>query len=192
MSLPVSATLGTALITATGGDGQGHLDIDGSTGRIHLDYSTSYTGTTSPSLTTSQDSSISGDTSFELRLYISSTGANSETYKKEIVPFYALPANIFTENWIDYAVTWDASASEATFYFSGFNMGTSTGALTAIFNSTALLGIGAAFDGAGAAEDFADGLTDENKVWAVIRTEAEIVAFLERHLLGTETNLQAY
>lgn len=57
------ATLGTNLITATGGTGgaAGSNSTQGgnaSVGRIHLDYSLSYTGTTNPTLDARQDNTI--------------------------------------------------------------------------------------------------------------------------------------
>jgi len=63
--------LGTALITATGGTGgyypgQGRHGGNGSVGRIHADYSTSITGTTTPTIDSTQDATIieSGGGSF--------------------------------------------------------------------------------------------------------------------------------
>ena len=51
------ATLGTALTTATGASAVG-AGGSGGNGRIHLDYSGSYTGTTSPSLDATADGTI--------------------------------------------------------------------------------------------------------------------------------------
>lgn len=58
-----TATLGTNLVLATGGTGGsrtagGGTSGNGGDGRIHLDYLTSYTGTTSPTLDARQDSSL--------------------------------------------------------------------------------------------------------------------------------------
>lgn len=54
-----TATLGTALATATGGTAAtatvGGKGGDGGTGRIHLDYKDSYTGTTNPAIDARQD-----------------------------------------------------------------------------------------------------------------------------------------
>jgi len=118
-------------------------------------------------------------------LYISSTGANTETYFKAL-------SQIAVGSWVHLGVSWDASASLATFYEQGTNIGTYSGALTAIFNSTALLGIGASFDAAGAAEDFFDGLTDENRVHNDLRSDNEISSNKDQELLGTDPNLVAY
>lgn len=49
-----TATLGTNLITAIGGTGT----VNGGTGRIHLDYFNSYTGTTTPTLDATQDPTL--------------------------------------------------------------------------------------------------------------------------------------
>jgi hypothetical protein len=58
----ITATLGTNLITANGGTG-GTIDVnnkggDGGVGRIHLDYAGTYTGTTTPTIDVTQDSSL--------------------------------------------------------------------------------------------------------------------------------------
>ena len=58
-----TATLGTALITSAAGTGgagsaNGKAGGAGSVGRIHLDYLNSYTGTTTPTLDASQDSTL--------------------------------------------------------------------------------------------------------------------------------------
>jgi len=56
-----TATLGSALIVATGGSGGGGTEGvggAGSTGRVHLDYSKSYTGTTSPTLDVTLDKTV--------------------------------------------------------------------------------------------------------------------------------------
>lgn len=59
-----TATLGSNLITAYAGAKGGQTDDssqpggDGSVGRIHLDYKTSYTGTTSPTLDVTQDATL--------------------------------------------------------------------------------------------------------------------------------------
>jgi hypothetical protein len=60
------ATLGTTKITAAGGNGGAtggnsayqQAGGNGSSGRIHLDYLTSYTGTTTPSIDVRQDTSL--------------------------------------------------------------------------------------------------------------------------------------
>lgn len=59
----VTATLGTNLITSTGGSGgskvvNGGAGGAGSVGRIHLDYSTSYSGSTSPTIDVTNDLTI--------------------------------------------------------------------------------------------------------------------------------------
>lgn len=53
----ITATLGTTKVTAVGGAG-GYQGGAGGTGRIHLDYASSYTGTTNPTLSATQDSSL--------------------------------------------------------------------------------------------------------------------------------------
>lgn len=52
-----TATLGTNKIVATGGNAGGNSTAGGD-GRVHIDYKTSYTGTTNPTLDATQDSSL--------------------------------------------------------------------------------------------------------------------------------------
>ena len=57
----VTATLGTSKVLATGGSGGGGSEGvggAGGTGRIHIDYSGSYTGTTSPTIDATLDATI--------------------------------------------------------------------------------------------------------------------------------------
>jgi hypothetical protein len=57
-----TATLGTNLITSSGGTGGtsegGNRGGAGSVGRIHMDYKTSYTGTTTPTIDVTQDTTL--------------------------------------------------------------------------------------------------------------------------------------
>lgn len=53
-----TATLGTNKITATGGSGGSTYGGNGGTGRIHIDYSDSYTGTTNPTIDARLDATI--------------------------------------------------------------------------------------------------------------------------------------
>lgn len=69
-----TATLGTNLITAsggTGGSGSGGSTNSGagSVGRIHLDYKTSYTGTTTPTIDVTQDATLDYPTTGGAFLY---------------------------------------------------------------------------------------------------------------------------
>lgn len=187
-----TATLGSSLLAATAGSGgsgsgNGGAGGAGSTGRIHLDYNASYTGTTSPTLNVNQDDSLTTNSAFQLRLSVSSDGtaANSEALTK------TLTSDPNLSQWYRYGVSWDASASTATFYVDGASVGTDIGTKTAIYDSTALFSIGAAFDGAGAAEDFLDGKADDIRLFNDIRTAAEFLSYKDTQI-GQIANLQAY
>ena len=177
-----TATLETTRVTATAGSATGSGGAGG-TGRIHLDYYTSYTGTTSPTLDVTQDYNLVTNTVYHLRLYVSSTGLNEEIYTKEM-------SSYTTGVWKHLAIGWDASASTAYFYEDGVSLGQATGALTAIYNGTALLGIGADFSAAGAARSFFDGKVDNGRLWSVLRSATEINNNKEVET-ATEVNLQA-
>jgi hypothetical protein len=186
----VTATLGTALITAPAGLGSTNCYSsrnggNGAVGRIHIDYATSYTGTTTPTIDTIQNTELTLDPSYHLRLYISSTGANTETYTKRIPSFVV-------DFWRHLAVAFDASASTCYFYASGVSLGQATGTLTAIYDGTALLALGADYDGAGATRNFLDGKIDEVRVWNTLRTSTEISANYQVEISVASTGLQAY
>jgi len=187
-----TATLGTTRIVANGGTGGTNSSEsqqtggDGSVGRIHLDYYTSYTGTTTPTLDVVQDNTLVTNTSYQLRLGISSTGTNEEFLTK------TLSADPVTGQWNRWAVTFDASASTAEFFKDAVSLGTSTGTLTAINDSTALFAIGAVFDSGGDDADWFDGKLDDIRLWSDIRTDAELAQYKETQLGGSEANLVAY
>lgn len=154
-------TLGALLITANGGSGGGSGG-NGGEGRIHLDYYTSYTGTTSPTLDVTQDNNLVTSTTYQLRLAVSSNGTAYETLAKE--------ASILTANWQQVGVSWDASASQATFILNSVSVGTATGAITAISDNSSEFFVGANKNDAGTAANFYDGLVDEVKVFSGTRT----------------------
>lgn len=67
-----TATLGTNLVLSTGGTGgtaEGSGG-DGGVGRIHLDYSVSYTGTTTPTLDATLDPTITGGSSASFFMFM--------------------------------------------------------------------------------------------------------------------------
>lgn len=185
-----TATLGSSLVTAAGGDGGvtgSRAGGDGGNGRIHLDYYTSYTGSTSPTLDVTQDDTLSTSTVYQLRFSVSSDGtaANSETLAK------TLSSNPNTSQWYRYAVTWDASASTAEFFVDGTSVGTASGSETACYDSTALLALGASYSDAGAAEKFLDGKIDDIRIFNDIRTDSELFLFKDVEI-GQVAGLQAY
>lgn len=186
-----TSVLGAGLITANGGVGGTGYNAArsggyGGSGRIHIDYYTSYTGTTSPTIDAAQDDSLVTTTSYQLRLGISSTGANEEYLTKTI------SAGLLTSQWYRFGVSFDASASLAEFYVDASSIGTSTGTLTAIYDGTALYSIGARFDAAGAAENFLPAMVDDVRMWSDIRTTSEMVANNLVEVSGLSGNLVAY
>lgn len=185
-----TATLGSGLITSNGGtittlsEGGGVYSYsDNSDGRNALDYSSSFTGTTTPTLVSNQDTTLGDTDGYALRLQVSSTGSNSESYTQEI--------DIETAVWNRWAVTWDASASTANFYKDGGLVGTKTGALTAIHDNDSAFAIGCDF-ATTVAQNFYDGLMDDVRVWNDIRTASELLTNNDQILYGTEANLVAY
>ncbi|MCP3993531.1 MAG: peptidoglycan DD-metalloendopeptidase family protein [bacterium] len=115
----------------------------------------------------------------------SSTGMQ-ESYKKG----YALVVG----TWYHVAVSWDASASLATFYVTegagpAILLGTKTGVQTSITDSGANFVIGGRHNGKG---DFFDGLVDEVRVWNLVRTASELTASKDAELGGAESGLAGY
>jgi hypothetical protein len=186
-----TATLGT--MTATGGTGAtatgwayGANGGVGSDGRITVYYSSSVSGTSSPTATLVNDSTLSNTSGYVLRLLISSTGANSETYSWDITDI------LQTGQWSRWQVTWLSSTSTALFYQNATLLGQRTGAFIAIFNSTARFAIATAYDSSGTAHDFLNGQMDDTRVWNDVRTPGELSTYNDRVLTGVDPNLVAY
>lgn len=182
-----TATLGTGLITATGGAGGNLTGIAGGTGgdgRIHLDYYTSYTGTTTPTLDASQDNSLVTNTTYQLRLSVSSTGLNSETLA------YAVP--IQTGTWQQVGVSWVAATATATFFLNADSLGTRTGTFTAIHDNASTFQIGMSKNGAGTAANFYDGLLDEGRLFNMTRSQSQMQTGLASQIPVNTAGLVAY
>jgi len=182
-----TATLGTALLTVAAGTGGSGQDSNpagtaGSVGRIHLDYYTSYTGTTTPTIDAVQDNNLVTTTTYQLRLGVSSTGTNEEFLSKN--------STITTGVQYHVAISWDASTSTATFCQNGVSLGTSTGTLTSISNNASVFGIGADFNST--ARNFYDGLIDEVRVWNTERTVAQFLANKDLEIATNSAGLAAY
>jgi len=182
-----TATLEINLITANGGtggagNGAGGTGGNGGSGRVHLDYYTSYTGTTTPTINAVQDNNLVTTTTYQLRLGVSSTGTNEEFLSKN--------STITTGVQYHVAISWDASTSTATFCQNGVSLGTSTGTLTSISNNASVFGIGADFNST--ARNFYDGLIDEVRVWNTERTVAQFLANKDLEIATNSAGLAAY
>lgn len=182
-----TATLGAVLITASGGTtstGSATTGGVGGVGRIHLDYYTSYTGTTTPTLDVTQDNTLVTTTSYQLRLSVSSNGTNSESLARTV--------SITTALWYRMAVSWDASDAQAEFFLDGLSQGTSTGTLTSINDNASTPAIGCSFGAASAAENFLDGKIDDVRIWNTERTAAQLFTNKDIEIAGTSVGLAAY
>lgn len=188
-----TASLGTAQVTATGGAGGTSSGSDGNngdggaggTGRIDINYYTSYTGTTSPTLNAIQDNTLVTTTTYQARLGISSTGLNSEFLVQ------AIPTPSLTMWNARLSIAWSASTSTAQFYLNGNLFGTSVGTLTAIHDNTSLLYIGAN-KGASAVQNFFNGLIDDVRIWNNVQTATQIITNNLIELTGSEAGLACY
>lgn len=185
-----TATLGSSLVTANGGDGgyTGAYSVYGASGgegRIHSSYATSVTGTTSPTIDSSLDSSINLNDGHQLRLGISSDGTTEDFMTCDLV------GNISTGIWSRFSVTWDNVTSLARFYKDGVILNQKYGTATSIHNNASLLYIGAN-KGASAVESFFDGKIDSIRIWSTERLAADILQTTDQILYGTESYLNAY
>lgn len=181
------ATLGDTKITATGGSGGTVPKCNGGSGgvgRIHLDYYTSYTGTTTPTLNATQDNNLVTNTTYQLRLSVSSNGTAYETLAKE--------ANLQLSVWQQVACSWDASAKTATFFLNAVSVGTATGTLTAISDNASQFFVGCNKDDAGDAANFYNGLIDEVRVYNAERTASQFLEGLNQQIAINTVGLQAY
>lgn len=187
-----TATAGASLWTAEGGWGTDHGnqlqfgDGYGGSGIIAVYYGSSFTGITSPTANTYQDTTLNTTDGYVLRLLISSTGTNTETYTQDITSI------LQTGVWNRWQVTWSASTSTANFYQSSSLLSTQVGALTAIFNSTARFAIATSYDSSGTAHDFLDARMDDTRVWNDVRTSTELATYNDQVMLGVESNFSAY
>lgn len=184
-----TATLGTTLVTAIAGIG-GADGADGSgggaggVGRIDIDYLTSYTGTTTPTLNSIQDSTLVTTAGYQLRLGISSTGTNSEYLTKNV----SLQISI----WQQVGVSWKASTSTATFFLNAVSLGTATGTLTAIHDNASTFQVGMNKNGSGSAANFYNGLIDEVRLYNTTKTAGDFLAGINTQIPTNTPNLQAY
>jgi hypothetical protein len=188
-----TATLGTGLVTAVGGAGGGPSVFNGQesgrggnggNGRVHLDYYTSYTGTTTPTLDVSQDNNLVTNTTYQLRLSLSSNGTNSETLAQVFTPQVGV--------WQEVGVAWTAASSSATFYQNVVALGTRTGAFTSISDNASRFGIGKYINSGGTATGFYDGLIDEVRIFNVVRSATDFVSGSQQQILTTTAGLVAY
>lgn len=184
-----TATLGSALISASGATAQtpggtGKQGGPGGNGLIHLDYYTSYTGTTTPTLDATQDNNLVANTTTQLRLSLSSTGSNSEVL--------AYNANIQTAQWQQVGVSWDSSTKIATFYLNAVALGTRTGTLGAIHDNASRFAVGISYDSGGSAANFFDGLVDEGRLFNVTRSTSDMLYGLSTQIPVNTTGLVAY
>jgi hypothetical protein len=161
-----TATLGTAQISAqeAGGSSNGH----GGSGYCVIDYLTSVSGTTTPTLNAIQDNTLVTTTSYEVRLGISNDGTAFEYLTQTL-------QNIAIGTWDRVQVSWTSATSTATFYEGGNLVGTATGTKTAISASSADFAIGADF-GASAYGNFFDGYINDVRVWNTQQTQAQFIA----------------
>lgn len=94
--------------------------------------------------------------------------------------------------WVHIAVTFQSSTNICIFYKNGVSFLTSDLAgAPAPFNGTAPFALGTRF-ASGVAGNFYDGLIDDARVWATIRTAAQIAEALSHPLVGNDTNLKGY
>lgn len=180
-------TLGSSLITCTGAGTVTGTHCNGGAagnGRIHIDYLTSYTGTTSPTITYTQDTTLGTVDGYVLRLKTSSNGTLEDTYTKKFTPVLNV--------WQHVAVSWDASASTAEFFHNGASLGTSVGSGTSISDNASEFFVGAYKNGAGTATGFFDGYLDEVRVWNRTMTGDDFALGTIQQILTTTPYLNAY
>lgn len=170
--------------TPGGSNSGGGFSGAGGDGRIAFDYFTSFTGTTVPTLNSTQDDNLGLANGYALRLYISSDGSTFETYTQNI--------DDFTGVYKFYSVSWKASTSTAIFYENAQSIGTKTGAKTSINANAAIFAIGCYVNSGSAKTGFFNGLVDDVRIWKDVRTPQEITNYYGQVLSGSENNLVAY
>lgn len=177
-----TATLGAGLVTANGGGASSRLPAGGN-GRVVLDYLTSYTGTTSPTLNAIQDNTLVTTTTIQARLGISNDGTAFEYLTQNLM-------SLTTGVWNRLSVTWTAVSSLAAFYLNAVSLGTSTGTKTSISDNASLLYIGA--DKTSVVTHFFDGLLNDTRIINNVQTAGQIFANNQVQLPVAYAGLQAY
>ncbi len=182
-----TATLGALLITALGGASSQTNNAGaagaGSNGRNVLDYLTSFTGTTNPTLNAIQDSSLVTTVTYQLQFSVSANGSTSETLTQNVP--------LSTATWNEVAVSWASSTSMATFFLNAVSQGTATGTRTAIHNNASLFYIGTD-KGASAVGDFYDGLIDDPMLFSAQQGASFWATTLNQQIATNLPNLAAY
>lgn len=182
-----TAALGGGQVVSPGGAG-GNWSAgqagNGGAGRVHLDYLTSYTGTSTPTLDALQDGTLVTTASYQLRLGISSNGTNNEFLAKTVM--------LSTGSWQQVAVSWTASTSTATFFLNAVSQGTSTGTLTSISDNASVFSIARYLDGSSATAGLFNGGMDEIRLWSTTKTATDILANLNTQIAVNSPNLNAY
>lgn len=185
-----TATLGTSLVTANGGLGGYNTNAfpipggSGGSGRIHIDYLTSYTGTTTPTLYATEDDTLGSTTGYTLFLALSSNGTATESYSK--------PATIVIDSWQHVAVSWTAATSTAEFFLNGSSLGTIVGAFTSIHDNASVFNVGCDKNSGGTSQNFYDGLIDEVRVWSTPLQESDYTQLIKQQVNVASAGLQAY
>ncbi len=185
-----TATLGASLITASAGTAGTNVGASvtssgiGSVGRIDINYLTSYTGTTSPTINAIQDNTLVTSTTIQARLGISNDGTAYEYLTQNL-------NGLTTGSWNRLSVTWKASTSTAQFYLNAVSLGASIGTKTSINDNTSLLYIGAD-KGAAAIQNFFAGKLNDVRIINDVQSSSQIFTNLNIQLTTYYVDLQAY
>lgn len=171
-----TATLGSLTATALGsnvggsgvGSGNGVSGVGGaSNGYCVVDYLTSETGTTTPTLNAIQDNTLVTIPSYQARLGISNDGTSFEYLTQNL-------QSLTPGQWDRLSVSWVAATSTASFYENAVLIGTSTGTKTSISASSADFAVGA--NVVSSYTNFFDGEINDVRVWNGQQTATQIMA----------------
>lgn len=192
-----AATLGTGVITATGGArGAGYPTASwgyggaGGDGRINIDYYTSYTGTTTPTLNAVQDSSLGAADGYVLRLQLSADGTAVTTFSKTITPVIDTWQQVAVS--FDSATTGDATKCQADFFYNAVSIGSSQTATQTIADNASEFFVGANKNSSGTATNFYDGYIDEVRVWSTTKTADDFISWINQQTLTNLPYLKGY
>jgi hypothetical protein len=177
----LTADLGSGLVTANGGTGGTNEGGNGGSGRIHVDYYTSVTGTTYPTLDSSQDNNLANNTTYQLRLSVSNNGTANE--------IMARTCSLTTGAWKHVAVTWTAASHISEFFLNGNSLGTSNGAITAISDNASSFLLASQDTDLGS---YFDGQMDEVRVWNLVRASSDIYNNKDVQISPSSNGLKAY
>jgi len=126
---------------------------------------------------------VSGTKKIRFSIADASSNTNHEDFTYTLTP----------GAWYHIAAVYTATSSNFQIFVNGSSIGSLTGTITAIGNSTVDFAIGMLYDNPGNTPlYFFNGAIDDVRIWNTARSSANIAAYKDKELVGNESGLVAY